>query len=87
MPPWTQEAIAELSKRVDVAMEADLYAQARALAVETMRGYQSNDRAGALGTVISEMLSEAMKAGCSITSLSRELRDLEHWLSVQPKEI
>lgn len=86
MPSWTQEAIAAMSHLPDTAAKEDLYAKARALAVETMRGYQGNDRAGALGTVISEMLSEAMKAGCSVASLSRELRDLEHWLSVQPKE-
>ena len=81
--PWPRGDVMELSRLLS---RVDLYTQAQDLAVETMRGYQGNDRAGALGTVLGEMLKEALKAGVSVAALTRELHDLEHWLSVQPKE-
>lgn len=71
MASWTQEAIAELSKRVDVAMEADLYAQARNITYRAAQGYEAE-----LLSVVGAMMLEALDLGLGAHDLAEGLRAL-----------
>lgn len=54
----------------------DLYAHARLITVESLIGYDEDDRPGALLSVVGEMMVEAMDLGLGAHDLAEELRAL-----------
>lgn len=57
-------------------MTDDLYARARILVVESLIGYDEDDKPGALFSVVGEMMLEAMDLGLGAHDLAEELRAL-----------
>jgi len=55
---------------------SDLYARARLIAVESLTGYDEEDRPGALLSVVGEMMLEALDLGLGAHDLAEELRAL-----------